>query len=235
MTQTVPTRHPQTEPGSGLARQISKMAISKFIARQSAKPNGLFGRLIFGRLLNRANTSVNQLVYDSLAHDAKSRLLEIGFGGGDLLFRIARSLAGGRVDGVDVSAEMLAKARGKVARMGLEDTVKLQLGSVDSLPFAEATFDCACSVHTIYFWPDLIAGLRELARVIKPGGRLVLGFSSGADLIEDGYTDRGFRAYSRQQLAEACLACGFVTDGLATTGRKRGGRIYVYSGTRKCD
>ncbi len=70
------------------------MAISKFIARQSAKPQGLFGRLIFGRLLNRANTAVNQLIYDSLQHDAQSRVLEIGFGGGDLLFRIARSLSG---------------------------------------------------------------------------------------------------------------------------------------------
>jgi len=211
------------------------MAISNFIARQSAKPNGLFGRLIFGRLLNRVNASVNQLVYDSLKHNAKSRLLEIGFGGGDLLFRIARSLAGGRVDGVDVSAEMLANARGKVIRMGFEDAVVLQLGSVDSLPFAEATFDCACSVHTIYFWPDLIAGLKELARVIKPGGRLVLGFSSGTDLIADGYTDRGFKAYSSQQIVDACLACGFIADGLATTGRKRGGRIYVYSGIRKSD
>lgn len=211
------------------------MAISNFVARQSAKPHGLFGRLIFGRLLNRVNAPVNRLVYHNLKHDAKSRLLEIGFGGGDLLFRIARSLAGGRVDGVDVSAEMLANAQDKVASMGLEDTVVLQLGSVDSLPFAEATFDAACSVHTLYFWPDLTTGLKELARVIKPGGRLVLGFSSGAALIEDGYTDRGFKAYSSQQLTDACLACGFTADGLATIGRKRGGTIYVYSGIRNSD
>ena len=211
------------------------MAISNFIARQSAKPHGLFGRLIFGRLLNRANAPVNRLVYDSLQHDAKSRLLEIGFGGGDLLFRIARSLAGGRVDGVDVSAEMLASAQRKITSMGLEDSVVLQLGGVDMLPFAESTFDCACSVHTIYFWPDLIAGLKELARVVKPGGRLVLGFSSGAALIEDGYTERGFKAYSRQQLADACLTCGFTADGLATIGRKRGGTIYVYTGIRNSD
>lgn len=211
------------------------MAISEFIARQAAQPQGLFGRLIFGRLLNRANATVNRLVYDSLQHDAKSQLLEIGFGGGELLFRIARSLVEGRIEGVDISAEMLANAQRRVARMGLEGSTGLQLGSVDSLPFADASFDCACSVHTIYFWPDLNHGLRELARVIRPGGRLVLGFSSDAALVEDGCTARGFRAYSSQQLVDACLACGFTADMLTTTGRKRGGEIYVYRGVRQHD
>jgi ubiquinone/menaquinone biosynthesis C-methylase UbiE len=211
------------------------MAFANFIARQSARPYGLFGRLIFGGLLNRANAPVNRLVYDSLRHDAKSQVLEIGFGGGDLLFRVARSLAGGHIEGVDVSAEMLANAQGKVIRMGLEETVGLQLGSVDALPFADASFDCACSVHTIYFWPDLNDGLRELARVVRPGGRLVLGFSSDSVLIEDGYTARGFRAYSSQQIVEACQACGFIADGLLTTGRKRGGEIHVYQGIMQGD
>jgi ubiquinone/menaquinone biosynthesis C-methylase UbiE len=211
------------------------VAISKFIARQAAKPHGLFGRLIFGRLLNRANASVNQLVFDSLQPAAQSRVLEVGFGGGELLFQIARSLAGGRIDGIDVSAEMLANAQRKLARMDLEESAGLQLASVDSLPFADASFDCACSVHTIYFWPDLNQGLRELARVTRPGGRLVLGFSSDAALIEDGYTAKGFRAYSSQQLVDACHACGFAVDMLTTTGRKRGGEIYVYRGIRLSD
>jgi ubiquinone/menaquinone biosynthesis C-methylase UbiE len=223
----------QSKPKPGFCNENSLVTISRFIARQSAKPAGLFGRLIFGRLLNRANASVNQLVYDNLQHEANSRVLEIGFGGGDLLFRIARSLSGGRIDGVDVSVEMLANAQRKLSGIGLEETVGLQLGSVDTLPFAKASFDCACSVHTIYFWPDLNAGLRELARVVKPGGGLVLGFSSDSALIEDGCTARGFRAYSSQQIVEACLACGFALDRLVTTGRKRGGEIFVYRGIRQ--
>ncbi len=183
-------------------------------------------------MLNRANASVNQLVFDNLQHDAQSRLLEIGFGGGDLLFRIAGGLAGGSIDGVDLSVEMLANARVRTARLGLGETVNLHLGSADTLPFADATFDCACSVHTIYFWPDLNAGLMQLARVVKPGGGLVLGFSSASALVEDGYTERGFRAYSCEQLVDACHACGFATDRLVSTSRKRGGEVYVYRGVR---
>ena len=59
--------------------------------------------MIYGHLLNRSNAAVNQLVCDNLHHDPDSRVLEVGFGGGDLLFRIARGIDGGRVDGVDTS------------------------------------------------------------------------------------------------------------------------------------
>ncbi len=54
------------------------MAFANFIARQSARPYGLFGRLIFGGLLNRANAPVNRLVYHSLRHDAKSQVTAFG-------------------------------------------------------------------------------------------------------------------------------------------------------------
>ena len=189
--------------------------------------------MIYGHLLNRSNAAVNQLVCDNLHHDPDSRVLEVGFGGGDLLFRIARGIDGGRVDGVEVSDEMLANARRKSVRLGLDGIVSVQLAGVDALPFDNAIFDRACSVHSIYFWPELDAGLQELARVIKPGGLLVLAFSSHSAMIEDGYTDRGFKVYSRQQVVDTCAQNGFGADSLITTERPRGGDIYVYRGVRQ--
>ena len=148
-----------------------------FIARQLARPHGLFGKLVMGRLLDRANADDNRLVLGTLDPDPNARILEIGFGGGALLFRIADMLDGSPIDGVDLSMEMLAVARQRVARNGLDESVGLHLAAVDSLPFTDASFDSAYSVHTIYVWPDLDRGIAELARVTKPGGRLVLGFS----------------------------------------------------------
>lgn len=227
--------HLQAEPGPRDLHQTSLMSIAKFLARQAAKPQGIFGRLIYGRHLNRANAVVNQLVYDHLQHDENSRVLEVGFGGGDLLFRVARGLTGGRIDGVEVSTEMLANARRKSSRLGLEGTVALQLASIDALPFAEASFDCACSVHSIYFWPDINTGLGELSRVVKPGGVLVLGFSSASALKKDGLCNRGFKAYSQQQIVDVCLQTGFTAECVATTRRSRGGEIHIYRGIRQHD
>jgi arsenite methyltransferase len=203
-----------------------------FIARQLARPSGLFGRLVVGRLLNRANADDNRLVFETLDPDPNARILEVGFGGGALLFEIARKLDVGHIDGVDISPEMLAVAAKKVARDGLGESVSLHLAGVDALPFGDAHFDCAYSAHTIYFWPDLDCGIAELARVIKPGGQLVLGFSSGEALVADGFTERGFRAYSSQQVSDICLAHGFEHDQINSIERKRGGRINAYRGIR---
>lgn len=206
-----------------------------FVARQLAHPHGLFGKLVIGRLLDRANVADNELVYQTLDPDPTAQFLEVGFGGGALLFRIAAMLDGGHLDGVDVSAEMLAVARGKVARKDLAVSIGLQLAGVDALPFADASFDCAYSVHTLYFWPDLDRGLAELARVVKPGGKLLLGYSSEEALIADGATERGFTAYSNQRLSDACRAHGFAAEQLNSSARKRGGQFHVYRGIRSGD
>ena len=203
-----------------------------FIARQLARPHGLFGKLVMGRLLDRANADDNRLVLGTLDPDPNARILEIGFGGGALLFEIAHNLDGGHIDGVDISREMLAVASKRVVREDLGEPVSLRLAGVDSLPFTDASFDYAYSVHTIYFWPDLERGIVELARVIKPGGRLVLGFSSGEALPADGYDERGFKAYSSQQVSDTCRTHGFEPDQLNSIERKRGGMINAYRGIR---
>jgi ubiquinone/menaquinone biosynthesis C-methylase UbiE len=53
----------------------------------------------------------------------------------------------------------------------------LRQGSVDRLPFADATFDKALAINSMQVWPDAVAGLRELCRVLKPRGRIALGFT----------------------------------------------------------
>ena len=196
------------------------MPVSWFMARQFARPRGLFGRLFLGGMLDRANVRTNALVFDVMAVAASDCVLEVGFGGGDLLVRLAGAVPGGRVEGVELSDPMLGRVRARIRRSGLADRVRLHAGSVEALPFDSGQFDCACSVNTIYFWPDLQCGLTELARVLRPGGRLVLGFGSDEALRRAGYEERGFSLYTPAQIEDALRASGLEPSALERLDRE---------------
>ena len=185
------------------------------LAAQSRRPDGLIGRMFMGPYLDRANRRINSLVYDELSTRAGQRILEIGFGGGELLFRLAADLGAGRIDGVELSPTMIAAAARRARRLRGAVRVELHRGGVEALPFADASFDRACSVHTVYFWSSLEDGLREISRVLKPGGRLVLGFSSAEALHDEGWAERGFKLYTPDQITAAARDLGFETTELA--------------------
>jgi demethylmenaquinone methyltransferase/2-methoxy-6-polyprenyl-1,4-benzoquinol methylase len=91
-------------------------------------------------------------------------VLDACCGTGDLA--IAAERAGGRVTGLDFSEQILVRARGK------SDSVEWVLGDVTALPFDDASFDAVTVGFGIRNVPDLEAGLAELARVVRPGGRV---------------------------------------------------------------
>jgi SAM-dependent methyltransferase len=147
--------------------------VSKFVARQLSWPRGIAGWLT-RTLMNRGNAGLNSFALEALASAPSDRVLEIGFGGGVLLERlIAQS---GFVCGVDRSSDAVAAARRHHAAAVQAGRADFKLGTVESLPFPDAAFDKALSVHTVYFWNGLLVGSRELARILRPGGRVVLGF-----------------------------------------------------------
>jgi len=100
------------------------------------------------------------------------RLLEIGIGRGRLLERLA--LLAPKVCGVDVNPEFIAICRSRLEEKGL--AVELIEASVDSLPFGDRDFDAVVSVEAFMHFPDQRGALAEIARVLKPGGFLVMSF-----------------------------------------------------------
>jgi ubiquinone/menaquinone biosynthesis C-methylase UbiE len=103
------------------------------------------------------------------------RMLEIGPGTGDHAIAVARRIApGGRVDVVDVHQEWLDHTMREAGAGGVEGIVPAR-GDARELPYADATFDGAFLSKVLGEVPDQDAALRELARVLKPGGRLVVG------------------------------------------------------------
>ncbi len=113
--------------------------------------------------------SAIETLFEAVAEAAPRTNLEVGCGPGELAARVARELAADVV-AVDISPRMVELACG----IGVD----ARLGDVQELPFEDGSFDCAVAAWMLYHVPDLDRGLAELARVLRPGGRLVAATNS---------------------------------------------------------
>ncbi|MBZ9996114.1 class I SAM-dependent methyltransferase [Mesorhizobium sp. BH1-1-4] len=145
----------------------------RFIAKQLSWPAGVAGWLIRAGM-NRGNARLNSYALDQLQLVPEDRVLEVGFGGGPAVPRLVGGAA--FVCGVDRSPDVVSAATRRFAVAVRARRAEFHVGTVEKLPLPDATFDKALSVHTVYFWQSLKAGSAELARVLRPGGRIVLGF-----------------------------------------------------------
>lgn len=106
-----------------------------------------------------------------LAAEAGARVLDLGCGAGHASFTAAASAA--QVVAYDLSAQMLEVVRQAAAEKGLGNIVQQQ-GVAESLPFDDASFDIVISRYSAHHWHDVGQALREVKRVLKPGGKVVL-------------------------------------------------------------
>jgi SAM-dependent methyltransferase len=140
-----------------------------------AMPNGLLGRLA-GRLMLWMSRQHD--VLDLLEVQRGEQVLEVGYGPGGLIRLLQRSAAK-RICGVDPSPEMRDLAA-RPHRAEVEaGRIDLRIGTADRTGFPDAEFDRVVSVNNVAIWPDLEAGLRELHRVARPGGRVLIAWHGG--------------------------------------------------------
>lgn len=102
------------------------------------------------------------------------QVLDLACGTGDFSIAIAKALTGGHVTGVDLSEGMLAVMREKVDKAELNGMISIEEGDGENLRFPDNTFDRVTIAFGIRNFEDRPKGLREMLRVLKPGGRLVI-------------------------------------------------------------
>ena len=158
------------------------------LLRMFGRPRGGLGRL-GGRIMARTNAEFGTWVSDLLQIVPTDNVLEVGFGPGVVIDRLASLVSAGHVAGIDSSSEMVEQARVRNLQGIRSGRVDLQGGSVESLPFADASFDKALAVNSLQVWPDAVGGLKEIRRVMKPGSKVALGFTRYSGQSKDGLTD----------------------------------------------
>jgi ubiquinone/menaquinone biosynthesis C-methylase UbiE len=140
---------------------------------QFACPTGPLG-WIAGQLMALGNEPMNRLAAELLDVQPTDRVLEIGFGPGKLVQRLARRTTAGFVAGVDPSAVMVRQAMRRNRASIQQGRVALYQGAVSQLPFPDRQFTKACAVNSFQFWPRPEDDLREVRRVLQDDGLLLL-------------------------------------------------------------
>jgi SAM-dependent methyltransferase len=149
------------------------MGIMAKLGQQWRKPTGWLGRLLL-RAMNINHSKLTDWALRHISVGIHDTILDVGCGGGGSVRKLARIAAEGKVYGIDFSEESVKVSRGTTKQLMKMGRVEIRQGSVSCLPFSDAMFDLVTAVNTHNYWPDLVADMQEVLRVLKPGGKLMI-------------------------------------------------------------
>ena len=149
------------------------MGLTEYIVKQAKKPRGKFG-IFFARAMNSGHSNLTQWGLSHISIGRNFVILDIGCGGGKTINRLAGTAVDGKVYGIDYSEASVTAATGVNRKYIDTDRVAILHASVEAIPFSDNIFDLVTGIETCYFWPDMVNNLKEIKRVLKPGGSVIL-------------------------------------------------------------
>ena len=180
----------------------------KFIADQLRKPSGDFAPQIAEKM-GVGNRPLYELSLESIAFKDEDSILEIGFGSGTHFPELMAKAKNLEVSGIDYSPEMKELATSNNKRFIGSGQLHLYTGNSNSLPFLDDYFDTVFCNMVIYFWETPDEHLKELARVLKPGGMFYTGMRIRQSTLDLPFTKYGFNLYTITMWKEILISNGF--------------------------
>lgn len=195
--------------------KIAQQTWFRKLIRHAARPGeGALGRfMIWG--MNHGHSPVYEFGLSHVGLPRGGRILDAGCGGGELLRRMAERVPDASLAGVDVSAASVEAARKRNRRAIEAGRMEIKEGTVEALPWPDASFDLVTACETVYFW-DTDQAFREIARVLKPGGTFAVFLEAADPERARVWTDAlpAMRVRTAEELAALLATAGFEAPGV---------------------
>jgi arsenite methyltransferase len=182
------------------------------VAGQLGRPHGILSPLV-ARALNRGNQRAIAGAVEA-AHTPRGGVAaDIGFGGGvGLQLLLDRAGDDGVVHGIEIADDMLRRARSRFGADVRSGRLRLASGSLNDVGLQDGSLDALITVNTVYFISELDAACAELARVLRPGGRAVIGIGDPDVMAQLPFTSHGFTIRPVGEIAAALQNSGLQVE-----------------------
>lgn len=179
-------------------------------------PKGLLGRMMLVSM-DREHLPMAEWGLEQIAIPPAADIIDLGCGGGYNIKRILHRCDIGSVVGFDISEESVRKAK-KVNKDELGKRVSIVRGSVSQIPFSDESFDLATAFETVFFWPNAAEDIKEVFRVVRPGGQFAVINNYGDPNIDWEKKVPCMTRYTAEQIAAFMEAAGFDTVNISKNG-----------------
>lgn len=203
---------------SRLMRVIKYIVSEKTLAHQARKPTGLLGKYILQPMFVHGNAALNAFMLEKLDVKPTDCILEIGFGPGVMLGDLSERIEDGKVHGIDFSKTMIEQATIRNQPHIESGCLRLCEGCSDKMPYEDNHFDKIVTGNTLYFWHPPEPHLKEILRVLKPGGLFVMGFRDKAQIDQMQLSQEVFLRYTQQDVVALLESIGFTDVSVAVQG-----------------
>ena len=201
------------------------MNFSTFFTEQARKPAGLFGRFVMSIIFDQGNAFLNGFVNELMSVQIDDRIIEIGFGTGKLIYKMAQKIETGLIEGVDFSNTMVSIAQKRNKKNIANGKVTIIEGNFDEIPYGKDKFTKACSINTLYFWPKPEHTAKKIVDMLKPEGKLILGFEDVEQLKRRRLNKNVFHLYTKDEVQNLLINAGF-SNTVSILSREKGKSVF---------
>lgn len=177
-----------------------------------AKPQGTAGMQMIQRM-NESHAGLTAWALDYMRFNDDDKILDVGCGGGAAIRRMAGMIDGGHLTGIDYSPVSVKASTALNTEEIEKGRVDILEASVSDLPFDDDSFDKIVTIESYYFWPELESDMKEIFRVLKPGGQFIL----AAEIYQhdglDAEAIKNIKKYGLRNLSIAEFESLFVDTG----------------------